>query len=831
MIKSKLGIALLMASSLPIGMQANNIIESGDTSRVYDIDEVVVIDQPKEAFRLRQQPLSSTSFNGDLIRGLNVQDVRNLSVFVPSFSMPEYGSRYTSSIYMRGIGSRVYSPAVGIYVDGMPILSKSAFNFHTYDIDRVDVLHGPQGTLYGMNTEGGLIRLYSRNPFQYQGTDVKLSIGTKLHRQIEASHYEKLNDKMAFSVAGFYGGQNGFFRNQYDGSHADLINEFGGKGRFLWRPTDRLNFDFIADYQYTRQNGFPYGQVVTKDDLSSATITSPLYGLKTGTQSPNQNRQGNYRRNIINTGMGIKYAGNGFDINSMTSWQFLRDYMLMDIDYRPQDFMHLTQRQLGNTLTEELSIKSRNNSKWHWTFGAFGSYQWLKTTAPVYFDQDMNSYLSKKITDYAYNGMLNAMAKGMAQRLIAGGMSEELANKTARASTAAAIAAAGGVNINMTMDPVPGVFRTPTLNLGVYHESNIELTDRLMATLGLRYDYSRVSIDYETSARVALQESVMGITINPVITSALKHSEHDHFKQFLPKLGLTYRLQDGSNVYATWSKGYRAGGYNFEMFSDVLQTETSQAANKARADVDIAHDEAYYERIAKTIEYKPETSWNYEVGAHLNLLNNQLHLDLAAYYMQIRNQQLSVMAGNYGFGRVMTNAGRSHSCGLEATLRGVALDNKLSYALSYGFTSAQFDEYKDSIAGVGTVNYKDKRVPFVPQHTLGANADYRIDVDPAALLDPSNRFHLRSVTVGLNLSAQGKTYWDEQNSIGQNFYAILGAHADADFGPLHVNLWVRNLTDTKYNSFAVQSAATGTRYTFAQRGNPFQMGVDFRVHF
>lgn len=99
MIKSKLSFALLLASSLPIGVQANNIIESGDTSRVYDIDEVVVVDQPKEAFRLRQQPLSSTSFNGDLIRGLNVQDVRNLSVFVPSFSMPEYGSRYTSYIF------------------------------------------------------------------------------------------------------------------------------------------------------------------------------------------------------------------------------------------------------------------------------------------------------------------------------------------------------------------------------------------------------------------------------------------------------------------------------------------------------------------------------------------------------------------------------------------------------------------------------------------------------------------------------------------------------------------------------------------------------------
>ncbi|WP_455074555.1 TonB-dependent receptor [Prevotella fusca] len=831
MIKSKLGIVLLLVSFLPIGVHADNIDERGDSSRVYDIDEVVVVEQPKEAFRLRQQPLSSTSFNGDQLHRLNVQDARQLSTFVPSFVMPEHGSRYTSSIYMRGIGSRVYSPAVGIYVDGMPILSKSAFNFHAYDIDRVDVLHGPQGTLYGMNTEGGLIRLYSRNPFRYQGTDVKVSVGTKFLRKIEASHYEKLNDKTAFSLAGFYGGQNGFFRNQFDGTRADLINEFGGKGRFLWNPSGRLTFDFMADYQFTRQNGFPYGQIVTENEIASAPITSPLYGLKAGTQMPNQNRQSNYRRNILNTGVGIKYMGNGFDINSMTSWQYLHDYMLMDIDYRPQDFIHLVQRQHGNALVEELSVKSRNNSRWHWTFGAFGSYQWLKITAPVYFGQDMNTYLSKKITSYAYNGMLNAMARRIAQGLIAGGMSEELANKTARASAAAAIAGAGGVNINMTMDPVPGVFRTPTFNFGVYHESNVELSERLTATLGLRYDYSRVGIDYETSSRLALQENVMGIKLNPVITSMLKHREHNHFKQFLPKMGLTYRLQNGSNVYASWSKGYRAGGYNFEMFSDVLQAETSQAANKARGDVDIAHDEAYYERIAKTIEYKPETSWNYEAGAHLNLFNNQLHLDLAAYYMQIHNQQLSVMAGNYGFGRVMTNAGRSHSCGLETTLRGGALDNRLTYALSYGFTSARFDEYRDSIPGVGTVDYKNKRVPFVPQHTLGASADYRIDVDPAALLDPTNRFHLRSVTVGLNLASQGKIYWDEQNTIGQNFYAVLGAHADADFGPLHVNLWVRNLTDTKYNTFAVQSAATGTRYTFAQMGNPFQMGIDFRIHF
>ena len=76
-----------------------------------------------------------------------------------------------------------------------------------------------------------------------------------------------------------------------------------------------------------------------------------------------------------------------------------------------------------------------------------------------------------------------------------------------------------------------------------------------------------------------------------------------------------------------------------------------------------------------------------------------------------------------------------------------------------------------------------------------------------------------------------RTYWDEANTISQNFYATLGAHAEGNFGPMKLNLWVRNLTDTKFNTFAVQSAATGKTLTFAQLGNPFQLGIDVSYHF
>ena len=773
-----------------------------DTSRVVDVDEVIVVAQPREQFRLRLQPVSSSMFNADDFEALNIRDLRDLSLYTPSFVMPHYGSRYTSTMYVRGIGTRVNSPAVGMYVDGLPMVSKSQMNFHTYETSRVDILRGPQGTLYGMNTEGGLIRLYSKSPMDYQGTDVTLGMGSRMYRNVEAAHYSKPSDQFAFSIAGFYSGENGFFRNATTGNRADNYNEAGGKLRLIFQPTSRLNFDFIADYQWVRQNAFPYGEL----DMETMKAASP-----------NTNLDNNYRRQMLNTGLNVKYAGKGYDLYSTTSFQHLNDHMLMDIDYLPVNNMHLIQEQLQNGLTQEFVVKTGGNRRWRTSSGVFGSYTWLRTDGPVYFDQGFNDQLSQTIHDAAYYPMINAMASRMEER-----MGKEGAMEWARNM----VESQGGVHINMEIDDVPGIFHTPQGNLGLFHESNLDLTDRLTATLGLRFDLTHVKIDYNTSGRAAIDMSVMGTNVKASAVSELIHKESDTYKQFLPKVGLTYRVDDhGSNVYATLSKGYRAGGFNFQMFSDILQKEVDDPRlRSARQDVDIVveHDEKAYDNIRNTIAYKPEESWNYEFGTHLNLFDNRLHLDLSGYYMLIRNQQLSVMASDYGFGRMMVNAGKSYSCGVELSLRGSALGGHLNWSASYGYTHAVFKEYNDSIQtdeGIKQISYKDKRVPFVPEHTLGASADYRFDFRGA----------MHSLTIGANASLQGKTYWDEANSYGQDFYGLLGAHAKADFGMVAVNVWARNITNTNYNTFALLNASTGSH--FAQRGNPFQMGVDVSLHF
>lgn len=804
-------VALMLAvpAAMATGFDGDNDGDvPGDTAQVYDIDEIVVVSQPKEHSPLRQQPISSTVLSNSEMEGLSLHDLKEISAYVPSFVMPNYGCRFTSSIYVRGIGSRVNSPSMGVYLDDIPLVNKSAFNMHTYQLDRVDVLRGPQGTLYGINTEGGMVRQYTRNPMNYEGTDINLGAGSHFYRNAEVAHYARLSDKLALSVSGFYDGTNGFFKNSLTGKRADDMDEAGGRLRLVFRPTTRLSFDWMADYQWVKQKAYPYGELNVE--------TGKVVG------SPNQDRQSNYKRNLFNTGLAIKYKGNGFDFQSNTSYQYLYDNLLMDNDYSPIDFIVVDQYQTGNALTQEFSFKSNNSSRWHWTTGAFASYQWLKTVAPNTFGSAFSQMMKTTMhLDAAEAGIYNAILASMMAR-----MPEEAAK--------AAIEQAGGVNVGVSL-LVPCRFHTPQFNLGLFHESNYDITDRLTATLGLRYDFTKSRIRYNTNGDFSLLFSILGQDALARVNAIYEHEEKTDFSQLLPKFGLTYKLDGGSNLYATVTKGYRAGGFNIQMFGDIIQNDIQgnaatimEAANKAQtthADVmeTVTPSDEKYAAILEGIRFKPEESWNYEVGTHLNLIGDKLHADVSLFYMQIRNQQLSVFTEDYGYGRKMVNAGKSYSCGAELTLRGVAADNRLSWAASYGYTHAAFKDYKTKESSRGeSIDYKDKHVPFVPEHTLAALADYRFDFSRSAL---------KSLTIGANVSAQGKVYWDEANTFDQKFYATLGAHCAADFGLCRVNLWAKNLTDTKYNTFAFVSKATGAALYSAQRGNPVQVGVDVSFHF
>ena len=303
---------------------------------------------------------------------------------------------------------------------------------------------------------------------------------------------------------------------------------------------------------------------------------------------------------------------------------------------------------------------------------------------------------------------------------------------------------------------------------------------------------------------------------------------HDYI-QLLPKFALQYDFDSRNNIYASVSKGYRSGGYNIQMFSDLLQNDMQASMMKDVAGVTIPalesapiKDEQKQNIIgilngmaqspqtdvkAATL-YKPEYSWNYEIGSHLTLFNGKLQADLSAFYMDTRDQQLSRFAES-GLGRITVNAGKSRSLGAEASLR-AQLTDQFSLNGNYGYTYATFTDYVIS----ETENYNGNYVPFVPKHTFAVGGQYIFPLRKNAILD--------NITLDANYRAAGRIYWTEQNNASQALYGTLNGRLSLNKGNGQIGFWVNNALNKDYQAFYFETMSRG----FAQKGRPVQVGID-----
>lgn len=761
----------------------------GDTTKVIDIEEVVVIATPKENSRLRQQPVSATSLSQEDMRNNTVTSVKSLSALVPNLFIPDYGSKLTTSVYIRGIGSRINTPAIGLYVDNIPFIDKSAFDFNYADVERIDVMRGPQGTLYGRNTMGGLIRVFTKSPFTYQGTDLRLSAATYNNYQASLTHYHRISTQFAFSAGAFYSHKGGFFKNDFNGKRIDTDNEFGGRIRAIWLPTENLKLDFTVNYEYTNQGGYPYeytGRTDGETEDRAGYIGSISYNNDCG-----------YRRNLVNSGVNLEYQGRNFTLSSATGFQYLYDRMDLDQDFTEQDIYTIMQKQNSKTLSEEIVMKSKPGSRWQWTTGVSGFYQWLDTDAPVTFRPD---------------GVKT--------------MIEDNANSMFPSGNPAAPTMHLTVN-NSTL-PVPGRFETPVLNGAVYHQSTLNdlFVDGLSLTVGLRLDYEKIKMHYDSGTDMDFDflfgMGPMHITSeNLQAISSFIGEESADYTQLLPKFALEYAWNPQNNVYASVTKGYRSGGYNIQMFSDLIQGSLRNAM------IDALAADPNFKRFASMLEnfktgsasireatlYKPEYSWNYEIGTHLTLFGGKLQADLAAFYMDTRDQQISRFADS-GLGRITVNAGKSRSIGAEASLRSQITD-ALSLYGSYGYTYATFTDYTLS----DTEDYNGNYVPFVPKHTFTAGGQYVFRLRKGAWLD--------NITVNANYRAAGRIYWTEQNNASQPLYGILNGRVSLNKGNGQVGFWINNALNKDYQAFYFETMNRG----FAQQGRPLQFGIDLKCRF
>ncbi len=684
-----------------------------------------------------------TKISGAEARRLGIEAPKDISLVAPNFYMPDYGSRMTSSIYVRGLGARIDQPVVGLTIDNIPYLNKDSYDFDVCDIAEIEVLRGAQSVLNGRNTMGGQINVRTLSPLSASGWRAMAEYGTANTVKASASYYGKFNEALGMSLAAQFKHTDGYYRNEYDNSLTGRENSGSLRWKTAWQPHRRLSISNTAVASFGRQAGYPYQLLSTGNIDYNDTCA--------------------YRRTSIADALTVAWAGKRVIVTSVTSLQYLNDCMNLDQDFTSLDYFTLEQSRREWAFTEDL-----------FTRGSRGIYSWLGGVYAFYKSTDMQAPVTFKDTGI--------------ERLI-----EAHRN---------AINPDYPIRWDERRFVLGSDFDLRSGGFALYHESAVSIDDwRLEA--GLRLDIEKTSLSYHSFTNTGFTTlhrvpdgSTEVYSHTPVDID--DHGEISHtYIELLPKFTISH--SGDFEPYFSFSKGYKAGGYNTQMFSDVLQQRVMSIMGLS---------ELY--SFDEVVSYKPEWSLNYELGAHWRLPAARLKLDAALFYIDCRNQQLTVFPPGTTTGRMMTNAGRTRSMGAELSASWHANDD-LTVRASYGYTDATFRRYND-----GRNDYRGKRVPYAPANTLFAEVNWRISPLTFSGITPS----VTATARGL-----GKIYWNEANTVSQPFYCLPSLSIAFDADKWSLRLSADNITATRYNTFYFVSMGNA----FTQRGLPRLLSATFRV--
>lgn len=686
-----------------------------------------------------------TEIDSAMVARLNLTSVKGVGEITPNLYFPEYGSRMTSTIYVRGLGSRIDAPVVGMNVDNVPVLNKDNYDFDLVDVESIRVLRGTRSLLNGRNSMGGQINITTLSPWNYQGLRFVGEYGRGNTGKVSAGWYDVLNKYLATSVSGWYATTDGFYRNSFDNSHCGRDRQGGGRWKLSWHPGSRWSLSNTATFNAGKQTGYPYANV------ESGKI--------------NYNDNTFYRRNTVTDGLTVSYSGNRMVATSITSLQYLDDNMTLDQDFLPEDYFTLTQKRKEWAFTQDIFAKG-TRKRYSWLMGVFGFYRSTDMNAPVTFG------------DYG----ISSLIENNVNRVLPPGMSLRWDSRS--------------MLLDSDFDISNGGF-------AFYHQSSWRLGDWTLRA-GLRWDIEHVGMDYTSRVNTSctMYRKLPTGAMIPLAQRPISIDDHGHlsqtFNELLPSVMVAYAVNSRWNLYASFAKGYKAGGYNTQMFSDVLQQQLMEQCG-----LQAAYD------VEKMLTYKPEKAYTYELGLDAGP-TDRLHVEAVGYWMSVRDQQLTVFPEGQTTGRAMTNAGRTRSLGAEFS-GSISLADGLDMNLSYGYTHATFTSYND-----GHNDFKGKRLPYAPAHTMFASVRYRFPLNFAGITPAAE----------VSTRGAGDIFWDDDNTLKQKFYATLGATLSFTHEKGSLSLWGQNLTNTRYNTFYFESI--GNR--FVQHARPWTIGVTVRLN-
>ena len=681
------------------------------------LDKVVVTAQKTEEL-LQEIPASITAVSSKQVEEYRLWNSKDLSAIVPNLYTADPGDRRNVSS-LRGIATTSYDPAVATYIDGVNQFSLDTYIAQLFDVERIEILRGAQGTLYGRNATAGVINIITKQPSNKASSFMEITTGNAgLQRYSGGFRLPLIKDKLFFGMAALYDKSNGFYTNQFNNTAFDKQNSFTGNYYVKYLPTDKWAITLNVKHNNNRNKGaFP---------LSS--------GIEDALKNPfqlSQNAVSNMTDNIFNASLSANHFGKNISFSSQTAYQSnYRFYdQPMDADFSPIDGITLINNygkdwNKVKVFTQEFKFSSpaATTSKLKWTAGAYTFYQDNPTKQAIHFGED------------------------------------------------AAMVGSPDKNFSLINSA-----KSVSMGLSLFAQGTYALTSKLNFTAGIRYDK-------EKKKQSILGQYQMDPDPTPIFDYRTDTSANASFQSVSPKLSLSYSISDNNLLFTNYSKGFRAGGLT------PLASDPSQPALFA---------------------FQPEYSNNFEIGIKNNLLNNQLLINVTAFYSGVTDAQVPTLVLPDAV-TITKNTGKLTSKGVE--LESHALFNGFQLDYNLGYTDANFKDLK--LAQYGSeVDLAGKKQIFTPDVTSIFAAQYGTTISKKNQLKITFRGEWKYI---------GKQYFDLGNTLSQNSYNLLNSSIGISAPKWSLKFWGRNLTNKNYVGYGYDFGAV-------RLGDPKTYGITLGI--
>ncbi|MGI4879601.1 MAG: TonB-dependent receptor [Janthinobacterium lividum] len=657
---------------------ATGAVASGTSATANDHE--IIITATRRSETLSNVPIAVSAIGATALENSGANDIRALNQLAPSLLVSSTSNESNATARIRGIGTVGDNPglesSVAVFIDGV-YRSRTGSGLNDLgDIERIEVLRGPQGTLFGRNASAGLINIITVKPSFEFGGDAEATYGNYSDRRIVAGLTGPIiADTLAFRIDGVYNKRDGLYKNIVDDTTINNRNRYFVRGQLLFTPTPDISLRLIGDY--THRNERCCAAVFTSTAETAgvpgqpgAYVTSPTnrivdvmtsLGAIFPTPGDPYSRQVAVDRSYRNTT--TDWGGSGqldwklgdVNLTSITAYRQYKagdagdfDYSNLDIAYRADDG---NSYRRFRTFTQEVRLQgSLFGDRLDWLVGGFYSDEKLQLSDNTKFGTQYGAFAACRVvaTVNPATFLRDPTAAGCLSPIGIGALTGALG--AAAAPVIAGIDRLGTVN---DVGNIRALFNQDSRNYAFFTHNILKLTDRLSVTLGARYTHEHKSLsatfDNDNTACPA-QQAALGPLLglgNPALTqlvggiitltctgnssstlNALDLQDKFSESQFTGTGVLSWKPIDDLLVYASYAKGYKAGGYNL----DNSPLGGPNGVFSPRTDADVTG-----------LRFDPEKVDSYEAG--LKYKSRNFTLNVAGFREQFRNFQLNTFNG------------------------------------------------------------------------------------------------------------------------------------------------------------------------------------------